>query len=123
MGEVVQFPAPLNEVKAELFKSLGHPVRIRVLELLVASDTVSVTELLNTTGVEASRLSQHLAVLRRQHLVSADRRGSQVFYRLTHPVVADLLASARLLLLEVLQATQRHLEESVSDSTAPEQSS
>ena len=59
---------PLYEIKAELFKALGHPARIRILELL-ADDEVPVSSLLTDTGMEPSHLSQHLAVLRRaQHV-------------------------------------------------------
>ncbi|MFZ2964670.1 MAG: metalloregulator ArsR/SmtB family transcription factor [Rhodoglobus sp.] len=101
---------PLYEVKANLFKGLAHPVRIRVLEVLSAAGEVAVTELLADTGLEASNLSQHLAVLRRHHLVVAERRGSQVYYRLAYPQVADLLAVARGLLLDVLETTRRQLQ-------------
>ena len=66
---------PLNEVKANLFKGLAHPVRIRVLELLASGDDVPVSTLIAETGLEASHLSQHLAVLRRYHLVESARRG------------------------------------------------
>jgi ArsR family transcriptional regulator len=104
---------PLYEVKANLFKGLSHPVRVRVLEVLSASPTVSVTDLIADTGLEASHLSQHLAVLRRHNLVVAERRGSQVFYRLAYPEVADLLAVARGLLVEILQTTQRQLVSTV----------
>lgn len=104
---------PLYEVKANLFKGLSHPVRVRVLEVLSASGEVSVAELLADTGLEASHLSQHLSVLRRHHLVAAERRGSLVFYRLAYPQVADLLRVARVLLVEVLQTTRDQL-----DSTA-----
>lgn len=100
---------PLYEVKANLFKGLSHPVRVRVLEVLSASDEASVAELIEDTGLEASHLSQHLAVLRRHHLVVAERRASQVFYRLAYPQVADLLRVARGLLVEVLQTTQDQL--------------
>lgn len=100
---------PLYEVKANLFKGLSHPVRVRVLEVLSASDEASVAELIGDTGLEASHLSQHLAVLRRHHLVVAERRASQVFYRLAYPQVADLLRVARGLLVEVLQTTQDQL--------------
>jgi DNA-binding transcriptional ArsR family regulator len=98
---------PLYEVKANLFKGLAHPARVRILELLSASEEVAVTELLADTGMEASHLSQHLAVLRRHNLVVADRRGSLVFYRLAHPEVADLLTVSRRLLAGVLQQTQQ----------------
>ncbi|PJJ63635.1 ArsR/SmtB family transcription factor [Compostimonas suwonensis] len=101
---------PLYEVKANLFKGLAHPLRIRTLEILSQSGSeVSVTELLDELGLEASHLSQHLAVLRKHRLVTADRRGSQVFYRLAYPQVADLLTVARALLLEILRESQAQL--------------
>ncbi len=101
---------PLYEVKANLFKGLAHPLRIRVLEVLAqAGDEVSVTPLLAETGLEASHLSQHLSVLRRNHLVVAERRGSQVFYRLAYPQVADLLVTARELLGQILLANTAQL--------------
>lgn len=100
---------PLYEVKANLFKGMAHPVRVRVLELLSASPDVSVTELLSDMNVEASRLSQHLSVLRTHHLVVSERRGSQVFYSLAYPRVAELLATAKMLLGEVLESTQQQL--------------
>ncbi len=94
---------PLYEVKANLFKGLSHPFRIRILELLTDAAEVSVAELLNDTALEASHLSQHLAVLRRHRLVMSERRGSHVFYRLAHPQVAQMLAAARVLLVEILE--------------------
>jgi DNA-binding transcriptional ArsR family regulator len=105
---------PLYEVKANLFKGLAHPVRVRVLEVLANAETdLSVSDLLTDTGLEASHLSQHLSVLRRHNLVLAERRGSLVFYRLAYPQVADLLTVARQLLVEVLRTTQAHLSNTV----------
>ncbi|WP_120338524.1 ArsR/SmtB family transcription factor [Cryobacterium soli] len=105
---------PLYEVKANLFKGLAHPVRVRVLEVLAnATGDLSVTDLLTDTGLEASHLSQHLSVLRRHNLVLAERRGSLVFYRLAYPQVADLLAVARQLLVEILETTQQNLANTV----------
>ena len=105
---------PLYEVKANLFKGLAHPVRVRVLEVLsAAAADVSVTDLLVDTGLEASHLSQHLAVLRRHNLVVAERRASQVFYRLAYPQVADLLAIARALLIAILERTRQQLVSTV----------
>lgn len=101
---------PLYEVKANLFKGLAHPLRIRVLEVLSeAGDEVAVTTLLAETGLEPSHLSQHLSVLRRNHLVVAERRGSQVFYRLAYPQVTDLLVTARELLGQILLTNTAHL--------------
>ncbi|MFT3799236.1 ArsR/SmtB family transcription factor [Microbacterium sp.] len=95
---------PLYEVKANLFKGLAHPLRIRILELLAASPECSVADLQADTGLEASHLSQHLAVLRRHRLVESERRASHVYYRLADRRVAGLLTSARELLLALLAA-------------------
>jgi DNA-binding transcriptional ArsR family regulator len=100
---------PLYEIKANLFKGLAHPLRIRALEILSAADEVSVTAMLDEMDIEASHLSQHLAVLRRYGLVASERRASVVFYRLAHPQVRDLLRVARALLAEVLGSSQQQL--------------
>ncbi|MDQ1647271.1 MAG: hypothetical protein QOJ50_3455 [Cryptosporangiaceae bacterium] len=92
---------PLYQAKAELFRTLGHPVRIRVLELLLDGPR-QVRDLRADIGVEPSSLSQQLAVLRRTGLVSSWRDGAQVMYGLSTPDVAALLAAARRLLTEVL---------------------
>lgn len=102
---------PLYEVKAGLFKGLAHPIRIRILEVLSAAPEASVSEMLDDTGLEASHISQHLAVLRRNGLVTSERRGSLVFYRLAYPQVADLLRVARALLGDILATTQQQLVE------------
>jgi DNA-binding transcriptional ArsR family regulator len=93
--------APLYQAKAEFFKTLSHPVRIRVLELLAERDH-AVAELLPQVGIEAAHLSQQLAVLRRMNLVVARREGSTVCYSLVSPRVAELLTVARRILSEVL---------------------
>lgn len=115
MDQYTDAERPLYEVKANLFKGLAHPARVRILEVLAASADVSVTELISDTGLDASNVSQHLAVLRRNNLVVAERRASQVFYRLAYPGVADLLAVARALLIEILTTTQRHLVSTTAD--------
>ncbi|AHH17886.1 ArsR/SmtB family transcription factor [Nocardia nova] len=92
---------PLYQMKAEFFKTLGHPVRIRVLELLSEREH-AVSEMLTEIGVEAASLSQQLAVLRRAGLVVARREGLSVTYELTSPEVAELLAVARAILTGVV---------------------
>ena len=85
---------PLAEAKADLFKALAHPARIRVLELLVAGER-TIGELADATGLELSHLSQQVAVLRRAGLVDSERQRSSVHCRLRHPETAQLLAVAR----------------------------
>lgn len=92
---------PLYQAKAEFFKTLGHPARIRVLELLAIRDH-AVSELLPEVGIEPAHLSQQLAVLRRAGLVTSRKEGSTAYYSLTSPQVAELLGVARGILTEVL---------------------
>jgi len=100
---------PLYQLKAEFFKTLGHPVRIRVLELLSERDH-AVAEMLPEIGVEPAHLSQQLAVLRRAQLVVSRREGSTVYYSLTSPKVADLLRVAREILSKVITGQAELLE-------------
>lgn len=92
---------PLYQAKADLFRTLGHPVRIRVLELLL-DDPQPVRDLLAAIEVESSNLSQQLAVLRRAGMVVSYREGSAVMYRLSTPDVAELMAAARRILAAML---------------------
>lgn len=92
---------PLYQMKAEFFKTLGHPARIRVLELLSMREH-TVSEMLPEVGIEPANLSQQLSILRRGGLVSARREGPSVSYALTTPHVADLLAVARAILTGVV---------------------
>ncbi|WP_369265279.1 ArsR/SmtB family transcription factor [Streptomyces sp. R35] len=92
---------PLYQLKAEFFKTLGHPARIRVLELLSEREH-AVAEMLPEVGIEPAHLSQQLAVLRRANLVVTRKEGSTVFYSLTSPYIAELLTVARTILSGVL---------------------
>ena len=114
---------PLYEIKANLFKGLAHPYRIRVLEILSATDEASVSEMITETGLEASHLSQHLAVLRRYGLVVSERRARVVYYRLAFPQVAQLLRVAQQLLADVLHVSREHSASMADLPTVPAQPS
>ncbi|GHJ47461.1 transcriptional regulator [Catellatospora sp. TT07R-123] len=101
---------PLYQVKAEFFKALAHPARIRVLELLSIREH-SVGEMLPEVGLEAAHLSQQLAVLRKMNLVVTRKEGSTVYYSLVSPQVAELLAVARRILTEVLSTQVEILDD------------
>ncbi len=92
---------PLYQLKAEFFKTLGHPARIRILELLAQREW-SVGELLPEVGLEASHLSQQLGVLRRAGVVTARKQGSSVIYSMASPDMAELMAVARRVLTGLL---------------------
>lgn len=104
-------------MKADFFKTLGHPARIRILELLSEREH-AVSEMLPVVGVEPANLSQQLSILRRAGLVVARREGLSVSYALTSPRVADLLATARVILTGVVAGQAEMLEESDSPGVA-----
>lgn len=101
---------PLYRMKADFFKTLGHPARIRVLELLSEREH-AVSEMVTEIGIEPANLSQQLSILRRAGLVVARRDGLSVTYELTSPRVADLLATARAILNGVIAGQAEMLED------------
>jgi DNA-binding transcriptional ArsR family regulator len=108
---------PISELKAELFRALGNPGRIRILETLVQGER-SVGDLQPEVGLEASHLSQQLGVLRRANLVVARKEGNQVFYMVRSPLMADLLAAAKMLLISSLADAQSLLADLSDDARA-----
>lgn len=97
--------APVFEIKADLFKALAHPARVRALEVLATGER-SVSDLQPEVGIEAAHLSQQLAVLRRAGLVVTRRQGTTVFYSIKDPLLVELLAVARRLLIASLTETR-----------------
>ena len=96
---------PVTEAKADLFKALGHPVRVRVLELLAEGER-SMGELAAASGIELSHLSQHVGVLRRAGVVESRRVRTTVLCTLRDPQTAELLAVARRLISTNLRSGQ-----------------
>src|ERR1700712_1675463 len=88
---------PITEAKAELFKALAHPARVRVLELLAEREH-TIGELAEEAGLEVSHLSQQVTILRRAGIVDSRRVKSTVICSLRDPLTAELLAVARQLL-------------------------
>lgn len=102
---------PLYEIKANLFKALAHPARIRVLEILSTKNRPTpVGEILAETELEPTLLSQHLAVLKRHRVVSARRVGNSVIYELAHPKISELLVIARTFLADTLDAQRDQID-------------
>lgn len=96
---------PISEIKAELFKALAHPARIRVLEVLAEGER-TVGEMQPLVGIESSHLSQQLGVLRRARLVTTRKEGAAVVYAIKDPALVELLAVAKRLLVNSLSETE-----------------
>ena len=96
---------PISELKAEMFRAMSHPARIRILETLAGGER-SVGEMQPEIGIELSHLSQQLAVLRRAGLVTTRKEGQSVFYSVKDPLVTELLGVAKRLLVSSLTETR-----------------
>lgn len=96
----------MQQFKAEFFKALAHPLRIRILELLADGDK-NVNEIQSLIGSEGSAVSQQLMILRAKNIVSGTKNGNKVIYTLKDPMIIELLAVAR-------QIFNNHLVDTIS---------
>ena len=100
----------LQAFKAEFFRALAHPVRIRILEALVRGER-SVQELQEALGLDQPVVSQQLAILRAKNIVAARKERTTVRYAVRDPLVDDLLKVARRIFDRHLVGTQSLLKE------------
>ena len=106
---------PIYRVKAEFFRLLGHPARVRILELLRDGER-SVGELQAELGLDSSGTSQQLTAMRRQGVLESRRAGTSVFYRVRDPRMFELLEIAKQILLAQLEATSSLRDDLASDA-------
>jgi DNA-binding transcriptional ArsR family regulator len=97
-------------VKANLFRVLGHPARVRILELLREGE-LSVGTLQAALELDSGGTSQHLAALRRIGLVESRREGTSVYYRIADEHVFDLLEAGRVIISRQLAEQQAILQD------------
>ncbi len=103
-------PQPIHRIKADFFRTLGHPARVRILELLRDGE-LTVGELQAELEIDSSGASQHLGAMRRQGLLESRRDGTNVYYRVRDPRTFQLLETARQLISSHLEETQALLGE------------
>ncbi|CAG7636556.1 putative HTH-type transcriptional regulator [Paenibacillus solanacearum] len=96
----------IQQFKAEFFKALAHPLRIRILEVLCEGDR-NVNELQAILGTEGSAVSQQLAILRNKNVVIGTKEGTSVIYTLRDPLIRELLKVAK-------QIFDNHLVDAIS---------
>ncbi len=93
---------PIYQVKADFFKTLAHPARVRILEVLQEGE-FSVSELIPKVGIEASHLSHQLAILRKANILQTRKVGSTVYYSVVDSKIFDLLAVSKNILSSSLK--------------------
>ncbi len=103
-------PRSLQIFKADFFRALAHPIRIRILEVLGTGEH-SVQELQQTLGLEQSIVSQQLAILRAKNIVTPRKVGTTVQYALSDRLITKLLSVARDIFNNHLVDTQTLLRE------------
>jgi DNA-binding transcriptional ArsR family regulator len=112
-------PSPqLQTLKAEFFRALAHPVRIRLLEVLVAKPWTSVQDLQRTLEIDQPIVSQQLARLRASGIVMTKKRGVSTHYAVTDPQLKKLLLVAKQILNRRLVGVQSLLRELERDAPA-----
>lgn len=109
--------AELQILKAQFFRALAHPVRIRLLEVLVMSGATSVQDLQRRLGIDQPIVSQQLARLRAGGIVISKKRGATTFYTVTDPLIADVLKVAKQILNRHLVGVQSLLQELKDDDS------
>jgi ArsR family transcriptional regulator len=107
---------PVYVVKAQLFRVLGHPVRIRMLELLSDGER-AVGDLQAELNLDSSGTSQHLAALRQHGVLESRRAGTSVYYRIRDPRVTQLLAVAKQILTSALSDSHALLSDLADEPT------
>lgn len=111
---------PVYVAKARLFRVLGHPVRIRIVELLLDGER-TVGDLQGALRMDSSGTSQHLGALREQGVLESRRDGTSVYYRIRDPRVSQLLAVAKQILTSALSESHGLLEDLI-DAPPPRRS-
>jgi len=83
-------PDAYYTARAEVFKALGHPTRLRFVQAL-AEGELCVCHLQELVDADMSTVSKHLSVLRQAGVVQSEKRGNQVYYRLRLPCVGQFM--------------------------------
>jgi len=105
---------PIFALNADLFRVLGHPVRVRVLQLLRGGE-LGVGALQNALDLDSSSTSQHLTALRKQGLVVSRKEGTSVFYRIRDPRTLELLELSKVIIMARLEDNRALLDGLVLD--------
>lgn len=94
------------KLTAELFKTLGHPVRIKILRMLNGGERC-VCEMMEEIDIEQSNFSQHLGVLKKQGLIDSRKDGQRVIYWIAYPsAITQLIGAAEQTLSEQIGRSQ-----------------
>ena len=109
---------PIYALKADFFRVLGHPARVRLLQLLRAGE-LTVGALQEALELDSSGTSQHLTALRKQGLVESRKEGTSVYYRVKDPRTLELLELSKAIILATLEENRALLDGLAVEDFAP----
>jgi DNA-binding transcriptional ArsR family regulator len=109
---------PIFVLNADLFRVLGHPVRVRMLQLLRDGE-LSVGALQLALALDSSGTSQHLTALRKQGLVVSRKEGTTVYYRVKDPRTLQLLELSMVIVMARLEENRTLLDGLVLERSDP----
>ncbi|BCV22737.1 ArsR/SmtB family transcription factor [Moorella sp. Hama-1] len=104
----------IYSMKAEFFKALAHPTRVKILEQLRQGEKC-VCEFIEDLDLEQPNISQHLAVLRKQDIVVFHKEGLKVLYKVKHPEIFALLDLVGNILTQEIASTMAELQQGQDD--------
>ncbi len=110
--------SPIYALKADFFRVLGHPVRVRMLQVLRDGER-SVGSLQDELDLDSSSTSQHLAALRGQSLLESRKEGTSVFYRVKDPRTLELLELAKQIIAAAREDNQVLLDDLAVEDFGP----
>ena len=93
----------LYEIHAEMCKVFSNPTRLEILNLLRDKE-MSVTELIEKTKLSQANISQHLSIMKSKWIVISDRKGKNIYYRLTNPKIIKAFDIIKEILSERLRS-------------------
>jgi ArsR family transcriptional regulator len=105
-------------LKADFFRVLGHPARVRLLQLLRDGER-SVGALQDALELDSSGTSQHLAALRKQGLVVGRKEGTSVYYRVKDQRTLELLELAKAIISSTLEENRALLDDLALEDFGP----
>ena len=96
----------LYKFHADICKTLSNPIRLEILNLLRDKE-MSVTELVKKSGLTQANISQHLSIMKSKDIVISNRKGKNIYYKLTNPKIIKAFDIIREILTERLKKNER----------------
>ena len=104
----------IYQMRADLAKALAHPLRLEILDMLLAEGEECVCDIAEKVQARQPAVSKHLGILRDAGILDSRKEGLMVFYRVRMPCIQGFFHCLDRVLEEDLSRRQAHLEEAIS---------